>query len=86
MKGYNSAEDVYTLKMNKALEKQLSELLEQKQLEIKLALASEAKKYEIRRKIALVPHPAGTCDISDECLQWFDDIVQAAAPDRPSTD
>jgi len=85
-KGYSSAEETYFVEMNKALANQLASLLTQKELEIKLVLRAERRKHNVSKQIAAVKKPAAACDMSDECLQWYDDILRASSSDRPGTD
>ena len=86
MKGYGSAEETYFVEMNRALANQMKDLLTQKELEIKLVLRAEQRKHNVSKKIAAVPKPANSCDMSDECLRWYDDILRASSSDRPGTD
>jgi hypothetical protein len=86
MQGYSSAEEKWSYDLNQALERQMHEMLEQKELEIKLALRAEAQKHDLARRIANVARPDGRCDMSDECLQWFDNILRATTTDRPKPD
>jgi len=86
LKGYDKAETVYLEQMNKALEQQMKRLLAQKELEIKLALRSAQRKYNVAKEIASVPQPAVSCDMPPACVQWFDAILRASSSDRPSPD
>lgn len=86
MKGYDKAETVYLEQMNKALEQQMKQLLAQKQLEIRLALRSEARKHDVARKAAVIKKPSVSCDLPPACVQWYDNILRATATDRPSPD
>lgn len=86
MKGYNKAEATYLQEMNRALEAQMKRILKQKRRELHLAVEAEAKKHEISRRVQEVKSPTVSCDLPAPCLQWYDDILRAAAPNRPESD
>ena len=83
MKGYNEAEETYLARINEALERQLKEVLKQKDYEMKLALAGERKKNEISSKVHRVNRPTNSCELTPECLRWYDDVLSASTADRP---
>lgn len=83
MKGYNNAEAVYLTQMNKALERQLKEVLKQKDYELRLALQGERKKHAIQAKVDKVVRPSNSCELTPECLRWYDDVLSASSTDRP---
>jgi hypothetical protein len=86
MKGYNSAEATYQRSMNKALQEQYEQMMAQSQREKALALKALEKKYALRKKISAVPKPVDSCELPTSCLQWYDDIVRAAAPSGSGAD
>ena len=72
--------------MNKALAVQHAQMIAQSQLEKELAIDALEKKYAIRQKINDVPRPADSCDLPASCLQWYDNILRAAATNGEGAD
>lgn len=84
-KGYASAEGIYQTQMQMALEDQQKTLLARAEREQKLALKNLEAKYVVTRRVEAVPTPSRElCDIPPECVQWFDDVLEATG--TPPTD
>lgn len=85
-KGYDTAETRHQAQLSAALESQLEQERKRSARELELAVKTERAKHEAQRKINAVPRPAVSCDLPAECVQWYDDILQAAGADIDGTD
>lgn len=85
MTGYDRAEDLYQRRMNESLAAQYERLLAMKENEERLAIEVLEERYGVQQRVNEVPQPAAdSCTLSDECMQWYDDILRASTTDIES--
>lgn len=82
LKGYDKAEDKMMLEMNKALESQMERLMTRYARQMKLAIDNAEKKHEIRKRVDNVKRPSISCELSPQCVQWYDDVMREARAGR----